>query len=68
MISEVLKMSDSGEKSLYYEEFSSNLHPEFSQTIYQVSFNLAKCYYNIALQSQVGKDFKKMDQNINFAK
>lgn len=39
-------MSDSEEKSLYYEEFASNLHPDFSQTIYHASFNLAKCYYN----------------------
>jgi hypothetical protein len=68
MISQVLMMSDSGEKSLYYEEFASNLHPDFSQTIYQACFNLAKCYYNLALQSQVRKDFKKADQNINFAK
>ena len=68
MISQVLMMSDSGEKSLYFEEFASNLHPDFSQTIYQASFNLAKCYYNLALQSQVRKDFKKADQNINFAK
>ena len=61
MISQVLMMSDSEEKSLYYEEFTSNLHPDFSHTIYQASFNLSKCYYNLALQSQVRKDFKKAD-------
>ena len=49
MINQVLIESDSDEKSLYYEEFASNLHPDFSQTIYQVSFYLAKCYYNMAL-------------------
>lgn len=60
--------SDSLEKSLYFEEFASNLHQDFSQTIYQVSFSLAKSYYNIATQSQADKDYSKAEQNLNFAR
>jgi hypothetical protein len=68
MISVLLIDSDSKEKSLYYEEFTSNLHPDFSQTIYQACFNLSKCYYNMAVDEQEQKDYKKADQNISFAK
>jgi hypothetical protein len=69
MISEMLFQNKCDEKSLYYEEFTSNLHPDFSQTIYQACFNLAKFYYNLAsVEYYEKKDCKKADMNISFAK
>jgi hypothetical protein len=67
MISLELNQSDSLEKSLFFEEFASNLHQDFSQTIYHVSYNLAKSYYNMATEAQANKEYNKAEQNINFA-
>lgn len=59
MLNSSLKESMSDEKSTYLHALELNLHPEFLQAHYLLTFNLAQCNYNVSVTLVEAKKYNE---------